>query len=132
SSISIRARITVWEKLDRQPVYLSPLGLKPSAAWMRPGRLTRAVRKKPDVIHIKGRDIEVPRAAAGAARFSFDDLCARPLGASDYIAIANRYPALFIDNVPVLDYSRRNEAKAVYSADRRALRSSCAAVHRFG
>ncbi|OLS10512.1 ATPase, partial [Brucella abortus] len=97
------------EKLDRQPVYLSPLGpeteRRMDAAW---AAHKNGAEEKPDVIHIKGRDIEVPRAAAGAARFSFDDLCARPLGASDYIAIANRYPTLFIDNVPVLDYSRRN------------------------
>lgn len=100
------------EKLDRQPVYLSPLGpeteRRMDAAW---AAHKNGAEEKPDVIHIKGRDIEVPRAVAGAARFSFDDLCARPLGASDYIAIANRYPTLFIDNVPVLDYSRRNEAK---------------------
>ncbi len=47
----------------------------------------------------------------GAARFTFDALCSKPLGASDYIAIVKHYPTLFIDDVPVLDYSRRNEAK---------------------
>jgi cell division protein ZapE len=53
----------------------------------------------------------VPRAAGDAARFSFADLCEKPLGARDYLAIAARYSTLFIDHVPVLDESRRNEAK---------------------
>ena len=100
------------EKLDRQPVYLSPLGPETTrrmdAAW---AAHKNGSEEKPDAIHIKGRDIVVPRAIPGAARFTFDDLCANPLGASDYIAIAKRYPTLFIDDVPVLDYSRRNEAK---------------------
>jgi len=48
---------------------------------------------------------------AGAARFTFSELCAQPLAANDYIAIVTRYQTLFIDDVPVLDHSRRNEAK---------------------
>jgi cell division protein ZapE len=100
------------EKLDRQPVYLSPLGSETAkrmdAAWTAQ---KDGAHEKPDVIRIKGRDIEVARAVHGAARFTFDALCSKPLGASDYIAIVKHYPTLFIDDVPVLDYSRRNEAK---------------------
>ncbi|MBV2141976.1 AFG1 family ATPase [Falsochrobactrum sp. TDYN1] len=100
------------EKLDRQPVYLTPLGLETTkrmnVAW---ANHKNGTPEKPDVIHIKGREIEVRHTVAGAARFTFDELCARPLAASDYIAIVKRYPTLFIDDVPVLDYTRRNEAK---------------------
>ena len=100
------------EKLDRQPVYLAPLTLenerRMDAAWTG---FKNGAEEKPDVIRIKGRDIEVPRAIAGAARFGFEALCSQPLAASDYIAIVKRYPTLFIDGVPVLDLARRNEAK---------------------
>lgn len=100
------------EKLDRQPVYLTPLNSETTkrmdAAWTahKDGQ-----QEKPDVVHIKGRDIVVRQSVAGAARFTFDELCAQPLAANDYIAIVSRYQTLFIDDVPVLDHSRRNEAK---------------------
>ena len=53
----------------------------------------------------------VPRAAGTAARFSFHDLCEKPLGARDYLAIAGRYDTIFVDHIPVLADGRRNEAK---------------------
>lgn len=100
------------EKLDRQPVYLAPLGSETTkrmdAAWFA---VKGEAEEKPDSIHLKGRDIPVRRSVPGAARFSFDELCAQPLAAADYIAIVSRYPTLFVDDVPVLDQSRRNEAK---------------------
>src|SRR5690606_1823408 len=55
--------------------------------------------------------IEVPRAVGRAARFSFADLCDAPLGARDYLAIAEAFDTIFIDGVPVLDQTRRNPAK---------------------
>ena len=65
----------------------------------------------PERLTVKGHHVEVPRAGAGAARFTFAELCARPLGASDYIALAARYHTIFIDDVPKLTERRRNEAK---------------------
>lgn len=62
-------------------------------------------------IAVKGRTIAVPQAGLGAARFAFDDLCAQPLGARDYLAIARAYHTVFIDGVPVMDQTNRNEAK---------------------
>ncbi|TIU83933.1 MAG: cell division protein ZapE, partial [Mesorhizobium sp.] len=60
---------------------------------------------------LKGRHLVVPRAARDAARFSFVDLCEKPLGARDYLAIAGRFSTVFIDHVPVLGEGKRNEAK---------------------
>lgn len=62
-------------------------------------------------IEVKGRKIDVPRAGLGAARFNFDDLCAKPLGARDYLAIARTFHTIFLDVVPVMDNTNRNEAK---------------------
>jgi cell division protein ZapE len=45
------------------------------------------------------------------ARFRFADLCEKPLGAADYLAMAERFHTVFIDAIPVMDYDRRDEAK---------------------
>lgn len=66
---------------------------------------------QPASVEVKGRKVMVPRAGLGAARFGFDDLCAKPLGARDYLAIARAYHTLFIDDVPIMDMTKRNEAK---------------------
>jgi cell division protein ZapE len=60
---------------------------------------------------VKGRRVVVPQAADGVARFSFDDLCARPLGANDYLAIARQFHTVMIDEIPALSAAKRNEAR---------------------
>jgi cell division protein ZapE len=57
-----------------------------------------------------GRDIPVPLAAMGAARFDFADLCEAPLGARDYLRLAHAYDALMIDHVP--QFGRTNPSAA--------------------
>ncbi len=100
------------EKLSRMPVYITPLGAEAerlmNEAWEA---MTHGHRAAPEVIALKGREIVVPSASGQAARFPFADLCEKPLGARDYLAIASRYTTLFVDNVPVLADGRRNEAK---------------------
>ncbi len=100
------------EKLGRLPVYLTPLGeesdRKMQQAWQV---ATEGAQPVAEEIELKGRKITVPAAAKGFARFTFDQLCAQPLGARDYLALAARYRGFFIDNIPVLDLARRNEAK---------------------
>lgn len=100
------------EKLDRQPVYLTPLGLKTDArmdeAWHV---LTEGGLETAEVIKVKGRSIHLNRTVGKAVRVTFDELCAKPLAAADYLAIMARFRTMFIDHVPVLDLAKRNEAK---------------------
>ena len=65
----------------------------------------------PHDLVVKGHVIHVPKAAMGVARFSFHELCARPLAASDYMKIGHEFHTIIIDRIPVMDFSRRNEAK---------------------
>ncbi|GBF94229.1 hypothetical protein Rsub_06499 [Raphidocelis subcapitata] len=58
-----------------------------------------------------GRLLEVPRAAGGAAWFDFSDLCGRPLGAADYLALAHRYHTVFVTGVPALSLQTRDRAR---------------------
>ena len=99
-------------KLREMSVYFSPLGaISTARADNLFSSLTEEEEPYADLISIKGRTIEVPVAAKGVARFGFSQLCERPLGAEDYIAIAKRYHTIFLENVPRLGYDRRNEAK---------------------
>lgn len=57
-----------------------------------------------------GRLTMVPEAAKDTlvARFHFDDLCRKPLGASDYLAIARKFHTVFITDIPQLDANAFN------------------------
>jgi len=65
----------------------------------------------PTTLTVKGRDLPVQRAAHGIAWLTFEELCARPRGAEDYLALADAFYILFIDGVPQLDDDRRDWAK---------------------
>ena len=100
------------EKLDNLPVYITPADAAADAAMDRAWKaMTKGEPAAPAGITVKGHSVAVPCAAGPVARFGFADLCERPLGARDYLAIAGRYSTIFIDHVPVLAESRRNEAK---------------------
>ncbi len=70
----------------RRGLHAPPGGLAPG-----PGSLT-----------VQGRRLDVPRQAGPVAWFDFEELCARPLGAADYLALATHYPVILIDRVPRL------------------------------
>jgi cell division protein ZapE len=53
-------------------------------------------------LSVLGRRLAVPRAVAGAARFSFAELCERALGPADYLALAGAFTTLVVDAIPVL------------------------------
>jgi len=100
------------EKLGGMPVWHVPADDNADAAldriWRRlAGGEWGAAQELP----LKGRRVHVPRAAMGAARFSFHDLCEEPLAAADYLRIAREYHTIVLDHVPVLTFDTRNAAK---------------------
>ncbi len=100
------------DRLAGTQLYFTPLGPEADADIRQTWRmLTGRKQGKPATLAVKGHKVEVPEAAMGVARFSFDDLCAKPLGAADYLAIAHNYHTIIIENVPVLPPGRRNEAR---------------------
>ncbi len=99
-------------RLHGMQVYWHPLGHAASAGLERVfAELTDGAAGAPDVLLLKGRRLEIPRAAKGVAWFPFEDLCGRPLGAADYLALATHFHTVVIDGVPHLTEARRNEAK---------------------
>jgi cell division protein ZapE len=100
------------EKLTGVPVWHVPPDDKAKAALDRAWRdLTGDETGEAITLTVKGRQLDVPQAAMGVARFTFDQLCARPLGASDYLRLTREFHTLIIDGIPVMDFARRNEAK---------------------
>jgi cell division protein ZapE len=100
------------EKLMGRPVWYVPADDAATRAlddaWRR---ITGGQRVDVMDLTVKGHRLHVPCAAMGAARFTFNDLCAQPLGAVDYLRIAHDFHTVVIDRVPVLTYAQRNEAK---------------------
>ncbi|MGI9482044.1 MAG: cell division protein ZapE [Hyphomicrobiales bacterium] len=93
-------------------VYVTPLGAQADkVVQTRWEQLTETEIGEPIELHLKGRILHVPQAARGVARFTFADLCEAPLGPPDFLKIATTFDTVFIENIPKLDKSRRNEAK---------------------
>ena len=93
-------------------VYFSPLGEGAARALDAAfARLAGGAGTVAEELRVLGRTIAVPAANGGIARFGFDDLCARPLGAADYLALARRYHTLVLSGVPRLAPEKRNEAR---------------------
>src|SRR5664280_2589922 len=104
------------EKLAGVKMWLVPADGAADAALDKAwGRMTGNARCKPRDISIKGRILHVPCSADGVARFSFADLCEKPLAASDYLRLAHDYHTIMIDRIPVMDYPERNAAKRFIS-----------------
>src|SRR4051794_15051499 len=100
------------EKLAGVRMWLVPADRAADAALDKAwARMTGNAPGKRRDISIKGRILQVPRSAQGVARFTFADLCEKPLGASDYLRLARDYHTIMIDHVPVMDYAERNAAK---------------------
>ena len=73
--------------------------------------LTDDATGAPCTLDLKGRHLDIPRAAKGVAWFSFEELCDRPLGAADYLALATHYHTVIVAGVPVMGEAMRNQAK---------------------
>jgi cell division protein ZapE len=100
------------EKLAGMKVWHVPANAAATAAldtvWQR---LTAGQPGKAIDLPLKGRVVHVPRAAMGVARFSFHDLCEKPLGSIDYLKIAREFHTVIIDGIPVMTQETRNAAK---------------------
>jgi cell division protein ZapE len=100
------------QRMSGLSVYLQPLGpaadAAMDAAWQR---LTDSKHGSSVKLTVLGRTLIVPQAAKGVARFGFEELCARPLAAADYLAIAHSFHTVLIDHIPNLTAAQRNEAR---------------------
>jgi cell division protein ZapE len=73
--------------------------------------LSGAARGEPERLSVLGRTVEVPEAARGVARFGFEELCGRPLGPADYLALATHFHTLVLDGIPRLGPDNFDKAR---------------------
>jgi cell division protein ZapE len=99
-------------KLAGTPVYVTPLGRLAREALDRLWRsLTGVPQGQPTALRTRGRDIRIPQAEDGVARFTFADLCEAPLAANDYVQIARAFHTVFVDDIPIIADAQRNAAR---------------------
>ncbi|MEM7506875.1 MAG: cell division protein ZapE [Pseudomonadota bacterium] len=82
------------------------IGIK--AAWARE---TGGATGTPLTVSVRGRRIAIDQAVDGVGRAGFEALCEKPLGPSDYLAIAEQFETFFLDAVPKMGWEMNNEAK---------------------
>lgn len=98
-------------RLTAAPVWFSPCGPRARKALdERFDTLTEGVASAPLRLDLKGRFLDVPQAAGGVARIGFEALCIEARGAADYLALAAHFHTLILDNVPLLEPQKKNEA----------------------
>ena len=98
-------------RLEGAQVYFQPAASAKGdieAIWLD---LTGGAGGQPLRLPVNGREVEVPRFANGIGRASFWELCAKPLGPADFLAIAHAVRVLILEDIPQLSSYNYNEAK---------------------
>jgi cell division protein ZapE len=99
-------------RLAREPVYYHPLDDKAKQALEQAfATLTDGAPGERVTLAVKGRLLTASRAAKRVAWFTFDELCNRPLGAVDYLALAEQFHTIILSGIPALTRERRDEAR---------------------
>ncbi len=102
-------------RLDRvreRPVYYNPIIPKNRKDFEKSWTEVKGSSEEcPISIQLKGRQIDVLRSVGRCVRFNFSELCQKPLGIIDYLAIADKFDIIFISDIPLLDEKKRNETK---------------------
>jgi cell division protein ZapE len=98
-------------RLRGRPVYYTPLGAAAERALEDAfATATAGLLVAPVTLTIKGRALVVPRASRTTAWFTFALLCERPLGAVDYLALAERFETVFLAGIRRLSSKERDAA----------------------
>jgi cell division protein ZapE len=99
------------DRIRELDVYLTPLG-----AWAAQ-KLDEAFRAlsggldgEPRVLRTQGRDVPVPRAAPGVAMAEYVDWCARPMGAADFLCIADHFHTVIVADIPKMGPDSQDKA----------------------
>jgi cell division protein ZapE len=71
--------------------------------------MTKNIIIKEKVLTIKGRKFSIKNYYEGISRFDFKDLCAKNIGAEDYIKIAEVCSFIIIENIPNFNNNNSNQ-----------------------
>ena len=99
------------DRLTGARVWFSPLNAAAEAGFDALWRdLLDGAAETGATVEVLGRKLRLPRVAGGYLRASFASLCGQALGPQDYLALAQRFHTVFLEDVPVLSPDKRNEA----------------------
>jgi cell division protein ZapE len=99
------------DRLRNFDVYLTPSG-----AWAN-AKLDEAFRAlsggadgEPRILRTQGRDVDIPRAAPGVAMAHYLDWCAKPMGAADFLCIAEHFHTVIVADIPKMGPDSQDKA----------------------
>ncbi|QFT97815.1 AFG1-like ATPase [Roseovarius sp. THAF8] len=121
-------------RLAGSPTYFTPVNPEARAKINEVWKDLTDGKGEPLTLVVNKREVEIPAFHNGVARATFYDLCGRPLGPADYLALAQAARVLVLENIPQLSRSNFNEAKrfvtlidALYEAKVKLICSAAAA-----
>uniref|UniRef100_A0A8C7J1G3 AFG1 like ATPase b n=1 Tax=Oncorhynchus kisutch TaxID=8019 RepID=A0A8C7J1G3_ONCKI len=65
----------------------------------------------PRVLTVQGRELRLEKTCGNIADCTFKELCDRPVGASDYLEMAQAFDTVFIRHVPMLTLTLKDQAR---------------------
>ncbi|KAF4084194.1 hypothetical protein AMELA_G00125640 [Ameiurus melas] len=66
---------------------------------------------RPRSLKVQGRTLTLNKACGTIVDCTFEELCDRPLGASDYLEISTGFDTVFIRNIPLLTLNKKTQAR---------------------
>jgi protein AFG1 len=73
-------------------------------------KFTQDAATSPTFLETQGRKVNIPFAciSRGVARFTFEDLCQKALGAADYLIIGQNFHTVFCEGIPKMTINELN------------------------
>ena len=139
----LKEKMVIWElasatdyrqnRLEGSPAYFTPIGPEARARIEAVWQDLSGGDAKALVLTVNARAVTLPAFRNGVGRTNFYEICGKPLGPADYLAIAQAVRVLVLEDVPSLSRSNFNEAKrfvtlidALYEAKVRLICSAAA------
>ncbi|XP_054249010.1 AFG1-like ATPase [Indicator indicator] len=66
---------------------------------------------RPRILKVQGRELRLNKACGTIADSTFEELCDRPLGASDYLELSKHFDTVFVRDIPLLTMAKRTQAR---------------------
>lgn len=99
------------DRLEGEQVYFHPANATAKAEISNIWQSLTGGKSEPLTLRVKGRDVHIPAFWNGVARAKFYDLCGLPLGAADYLELAQAARVLILEDIPLMSRDNFNEAK---------------------
>ena len=97
-------------KKNKKEQYFYPLNEATNFMINKTFRLLTKYKNKEEItLIIKGRKFNIKDYYDGIARFDFKDLCAKNIGAEDYIKISEKCNFMIIENIPNFNDNNSNQ-----------------------